>query len=416
MTPPRLKFCIRLWIVISVFVGPFLLIWYLWKPSSYRNIDETETPVTVNRTKRDYHNIDHHGVEDNSWWQMTKEITRKYTDQSCYVCSVWPHSAWENPLLSPYPLNMSYSLKVLGRWTKRHFGDNDWKKWPWGQELRTVKFRDPKNFTSETNWTVVNKNMVMQLRSNTNPYEQPQMCFHSPETNYTRFKLGETKGCNITLTVACGKYNCANRTDQYTHPTGGSSQPVPYVVKVKIATLVNEPRPTEHNSTDNTTLQLDTIVLEWPSDRGYTCPENMMWTCGQHSYLYLPDGWSGTCYLSILIPAVMKMDDITLPQHEGLIRQKRNKVSPGKKATMALVPFYGPVALAHHIDDLSVSLEKLTALVEEGFNALTAEAQALRMVALQNRAALDLLLAEKGGVCALIGDQCCTYIPDISKI
>ena len=36
----------------------------------------------------------------------------------------------------------------------------------------------------------------------------------------------------------------------------------------------------------------------------------------------------------------------------------------------------------------------------------------LKAVAWQNRQALDWLLAEKGGVCALIGEMCCTFIPN----
>lgn len=31
---------------------------------------------------------------------------------------------------------------------------------------------------------------------------------------------------------------------------------------------------------------------------------------------------------------------------------------------------------------------------------------------IQNRMALDMLLAEKGGVCAMFGDMCCTFIPN----
>ncbi|KAF7640592.1 hypothetical protein LDENG_00031580, partial [Lucifuga dentata] len=30
----------------------------------------------------------------------------------------------------------------------------------------------------------------------------------------------------------------------------------------------------------------------------------------------------------------------------------------------------------------------------------------------KNRMALGMLLAEKGGVCAMFGDSCCTYIPN----
>ncbi|XP_060681297.1 uncharacterized protein LOC132815944 [Hemiscyllium ocellatum] len=34
------------------------------------------------------------------------------------------------------------------------------------------------------------------------------------------------------------------------------------------------------------------------------------------------------------------------------------------------------------------------------------------LMTVQNRMALDMLLAEKGGVCSMFGDQCCTFIPN----
>lgn len=34
------------------------------------------------------------------------------------------------------------------------------------------------------------------------------------------------------------------------------------------------------------------------------------------------------------------------------------------------------------------------------------------LMGIQNRMALDMLLAEKGGVCAMLGDFCCTFIPN----
>lgn len=36
----------------------------------------------------------------------------------------------------------------------------------------------------------------------------------------------------------------------------------------------------------------------------------------------------------------------------------------------------------------------------------------LRILALQNREALDYLLAGQGGTCTIIGDECCTFVPD----
>ncbi|CAJ0968398.1 unnamed protein product [Ranitomeya imitator] len=35
---------------------------------------------------------------------------------------------------------------------------------------------------------------------------------------------------------------------------------------------------------------------------------------------------------------------------------------------------------------------------------------------LQNRLALDMILAEKGGVCEMVGEECCTYIPQNSRV
>ena len=38
--------------------------------------------------------------------------------------------------------------------------------------------------------------------------------------------------------------------------------------------------------------------------------------------------------------------------------------------------------------------------------------QEVRTVALQNRMALDLLLAAQGGACKVIGAECCSFVSD----
>ncbi|KAK0138507.1 Syncytin-A [Merluccius polli] len=45
---------------------------------------------------------------------------------------------------------------------------------------------------------------------------------------------------------------------------------------------------------------------------------------------------------------------------------------------------------------------------------ISTQLAATSLMAFQNRVALDMLLAEKGGVCAMFGDQCCTFIPNIT--
>ena len=51
----------------------------------------------------------------------------------------------------------------------------------------------------------------------------------------------------------------------------------------------------------------------------------------------------------------------------------------------------------------------------DSFDKISAELVALRTMTMQNRVALDMILAEKGGTCAVIGKECCTYIPDNSE-
>ena len=51
---------------------------------------------------------------------------------------------------------------------------------------------------------------------------------------------------------------------------------------------------------------------------------------------------------------------------------------------------------------------------QKAMSALNAEQAQIRKVDLQNRLALDILTAVKGGTCAIIHTQCCTYIPDRS--
>lgn len=64
------------------------------------------------------------------------------------------------------------------------------------------------------------------------------------------------------------------------------------------------------------------------------------------------------------------------------------------------------------INYVHYNIQRLGNQTEEGFRAVHEQLKATSLMAFQNRIAVDMLLAEKGGVCSIFGAQCCTFIPN----
>ena len=71
---------------------------------------------------------------------------------------------------------------------------------------------------------------------------------------------------------------------------------------------------------------------------------------------------------------------------------------------------------------MASTLERIANETKDGFeevstaiSEVSAEVVAIRTVALQNRLARDSVLASQRGTCAMIGSECCTYVPDASE-
>ena len=80
-----------------------------------------------------------------------------------------------------------------------------------------------------------------------------------------------------------------------------------------------------------------------------------------------------------------------------------------------MFPSYGAGLSMSEIKKVAASLEKIANATADSFDKINTEMKEIRQMTLQNWLALDYILASKGGVCALIGKECCTYIPDNSK-
>ena len=80
----------------------------------------------------------------------------------------------------------------------------------------------------------------------------------------------------------------------------------------------------------------------------------------------------------------------------------------------ALIPNYGVMAALDQVRDLSVSVESLANLTTNSITLINTQLSSTRLMVLQNRAALDYLLAAVGGTCKVVGPECCTDITDVS--
>ncbi len=64
------------------------------------------------------------------------------------------------------------------------------------------------------------------------------------------------------------------------------------------------------------------------------------------------------------------------------------------------------------INYVHYNVMRLANLSRDAVQGLSEQLAPTSLMAIQNRLALDMLLAEKGGVCHMFGDLCCTFIPN----
>lgn len=147
-----------------------------------------------------------------------------------------------------------------------------------------------------------------------------------------------------------------------------------------------------------------------------------MFLCGYQMYEYLPGGWVGRC--AAVIPADHSYIVSTINQsktkrdlspHDSLwgsdVPDDHKIWTMGEKILLSLFPSVGVGKLLLRVETLSY---RFTSFINDTLSVIEAqreELHALRAVALQNRIVLDEITASLGGVCTIVGESCCTYIP-----
>uniref|UniRef100_A0AAY5KND3 Uncharacterized protein n=1 Tax=Esox lucius TaxID=8010 RepID=A0AAY5KND3_ESOLU len=77
-----------------------------------------------------------------------------------------------------------------------------------------------------------------------------------------------------------------------------------------------------------------------------------------------------------------------------------------------IVPWIAPAKNTEWINDIYYNQQRFINYTDAALTALGEQLWATSKMTWQNRQALDWILAEKGGVCVMFGEQCCTFIPN----
>ena len=76
-------------------------------------------------------------------------------------------------------------------------------------------------------------------------------------------------------------------------------------------------------------------------------------------------------------------------------------------------PQAASIVIETEITALALHTARVLNATHDSLGLLNKEMCQLRKAALQNCVALDMFTASQGGVCTLVGVECCVYIPDV---
>uniref|UniRef100_A0AAZ3SP16 Uncharacterized protein n=1 Tax=Oncorhynchus tshawytscha TaxID=74940 RepID=A0AAZ3SP16_ONCTS len=166
-------------------------------------------------------------------------------------------------------------------------------------------------------------------------------------------------------------------------------------------------------------------------DRGIA---DSFWMCGNNKLLnVLPDGWTGLC---TLVRAIQQVTIIESPhddcvnyrvkrayekdtevyldvigQTRGVPREFKAR-DEFKSGFESIFLWITPNKNLEWINYIYYNQQRFINYTDSALTALGEQVQDTSKMSWQNRQALNWLLAEKGGVCVMFGDDCCTFIPN----
>ena len=152
---------------------------------------------------------------------------------------------------------------------------------------------------------------------------------------------------------------------------------------------------------------------DWISQSRWLAPNGTCWICGSYLWTLLPPGYIGRCTLGLdfthgfIFSELPKMP-ANIPHLKT--RWARSVFHWYDYFAAVFVPSLGTTDVMLRVDALTNFTQQALQDSQKAISALNAKQTQIKKVVLQNRLALDILTAVKGGTCAIIHTQCSTYI------
>lgn len=145
-------------------------------------------------------------------------------------------------------------------------------------------------------------------------------------------------------------------------------------------------------------------------------PPALLW-CKDTTGACINPHFQGSCAPVIVVPQVYLYEPEELALQMGGSRKKREIFIPlliglGLAVSLGATGTAGAalVQTQHLAGDFQDKLDQAMASTTDSLESLQRQITSLAGVTLQNRRALDLLTAEHGGTCVLLGEECCFYV------
>ncbi|XP_015339847.1 endogenous retrovirus group FC1 Env polyprotein-like [Marmota marmota marmota] len=168
-------------------------------------------------------------------------------------------------------------------------------------------------------------------------------------------------------------------------------------------------------------LPICSLSYSTPLSPAFMQPGHFLWCNGSLSTSTI--NVSGTCFLVTVVPQLSLYTPTEFRQLALPSRTRRAVFLPvlvGLTLTTSVASLgLSGGAIGHALwasNDLQQKLQEALDTTAESLGSLQRQVTSLAQVALQNRRAIDLLTAEKGGTCLFLREECCYYVNESGLI